>query len=169
MVRRPPRSTPFPYTTLFRSCDCINEWGDWRLSDLRNGGANTFWVDENSSSVYTQLDFRVPLFGGDLRGNAGVRYAKTEVDARGRSPSGREVENSNEYSDTLPSLNLAYEVNDKLILRFAAAKVMARPQMLALHPGVTNFTVPTGIGVDPAELRSEERRVGKECRSRWSP
>ena len=22
---------------------------------------------------------------------------------------------------------------------------------------------------DPTELRSEERRVGKECRSRWSP
>src|SRR5256885_7764219 len=24
-------------------------------------------------------------------------------------------------------------------------------------------------GVDPPEERSEERRVGKECRSRWSP
>ena len=23
--------------------------------------------------------------------------------------------------------------------------------------------------VDPENLRSEERRVGKECRSRWSP
>ena len=25
------------------------------------------------------------------------------------------------------------------------------------------------VGVDIAQLRSEERRVGKECRSRWSP
>ena len=24
-------------------------------------------------------------------------------------------------------------------------------------------------GIDPAVYRSEERRVGKECRSRWSP
>src|SRR3712207_7648914 len=24
MIRRPPRSTLFPYTTLFRSCDCIS-------------------------------------------------------------------------------------------------------------------------------------------------
>ena len=24
-------------------------------------------------------------------------------------------------------------------------------------------------GLDPARIRSEERRVGKECRSRWSP
>lgn len=133
-------------------CDCVNEWGDWRLSDMRNGGVNTFWVDENSSSYYGQLDFRVPLLSGDLRGNVGVRYAKTEVDARGRTPSGRGVENSNDYTDTLPSLNLAWEVTDKLILRFAAAKVMARPQMLALHPGVTSFSVPVGTAGAPAEF-----------------
>src|SRR2546426_5460896 len=24
MIRRPPRSTLFPYTTLFRSCNCLN-------------------------------------------------------------------------------------------------------------------------------------------------
>ena len=29
--------------------------------------------------------------------------------------------------------------------------------------------VATGSGVGPMFLRSEERRVGKECRSRWSP
>src|SRR2546426_8808767 len=27
MIRRPPRSTLFPYTTLFRSCDQSNRWG----------------------------------------------------------------------------------------------------------------------------------------------
>jgi iron complex outermembrane receptor protein len=133
-------------------CNCINEWGDWRLSDLRNGGVNTFWVDEKSSGLYGQVDFRFPVFMGDLRGNTGLRYAKTEVDARGRSPSGRPVENANEYEDWLPSLNLAWEPNDKLILRFAAAKVMARPQMTALHPGVTAFNVPVGIGTAPAEF-----------------
>src|ERR1039458_8263299 len=26
-----------------------------------------------------------------------------------------------------------------------------------------------GLGIRPAAVRSEERRVGKECRSRWSP
>ena len=25
------------------------------------------------------------------------------------------------------------------------------------------------INIDPGTMRSEERRVGKECRSRWSP
>ena len=27
----------------------------------------------------------------------------------------------------------------------------------------------TGVDLDSIQLRSEERRVGKECRSRWSP
>ena len=140
-------------------CDCINEWGDWRLSDLRNGGVNTFWVDEESTSYYGQLDFRQLMFGRDLRGNVGVRYVETEVDARGRSPSGRPVENSNSYEDILPSLNLVYEWNDKLLFRFATAKVMSRPQMMALHPGVTSFNVPAGLGTAPAEFNGSNAAI----------
>ena len=33
--------------------------------------------------------------------------------------------------------------------------------------GTASFNVPSGVY--KALLRSEERRVGKECRSRWSP
>src|SRR5688572_31893086 len=29
MIRRPPRSTLFPYTTLFRSCPRRADWGWW--------------------------------------------------------------------------------------------------------------------------------------------
>ena len=36
------------------------------------------------------------------------------------------------------------------------------PGLAALHPAL-----PLVVGL--AVLRSEERRVGKECRSRWSP
>src|SRR3712207_7779311 len=40
MKRQPPRSTPFPYTTLFRSCDFV---GDPDLADITvhvHGGAD---------------------------------------------------------------------------------------------------------------------------------
>ena len=33
--------------------------------------------------------------------------------------------------------------------------------------GPRSFTANAGVQSDP--VRSEERRVGKECRSRWSP
>ena len=36
------------------------------------------------------------------------------------------------------------------------------------HKGLNIITGETGAGKSVAE-RSEERRVGKECRSRWSP
>ena len=46
------------------------------------------------------------------------------------------------------------------------------PQLMAEIGDVTRFThrgaITAFAGVDPG-ARSEERRVGKECRSRWSP
>ena len=39
----------------------------------------------------------------------------------------------------------------------------------ALESGVTLFDTGDFYGMGHNEMRSEERRVGKECRSRWSP
>src|SRR5690348_17587536 len=41
MIRRPPRSTLFPYTTLFRSCllPCVAPWVDARVKPPRAGCA----------------------------------------------------------------------------------------------------------------------------------
>ena len=38
-----------------------------------------------------------------------------------------------------------------------------------LVPGFFNLTYVTNNGAAFSTTRSEERRVGKECRSRWSP
>ena len=41
------------------------------------------------------------------------------------------------------------------------------------HPSYSNLNSPNSLeevrSLLSAQLRSEERRVGKECRSRWSP
>ena len=42
------------------------------------------------------------------------------------------------------------------------------PIFMPFHPG-QGYTVPSESIQSEAERRSEERRVGKECRSRWSP
>src|SRR3712207_6979100 len=39
MIRRPPRSTLFPYTTLFRSRD-LYAGGEWSKRPARHGGAD---------------------------------------------------------------------------------------------------------------------------------
>lgn len=117
-------------------CDCINRWADWRGSaDLRQ--ANT--VEETDNSFYLQADFHYDLAGHELRGNVGVRYAKTGVDGAGVVGTVPVVA-KNDYTDTLPSLNLSYEVIDDLLVRVAAAKVMSRPMLANLTPGSTSFT-----------------------------
>src|ERR1017187_229640 len=53
-------------------------------------------------------------------------------------------------------------------VRYAApARTKARPGM-AVDPGASK-NVSLVSGVTATRTRSEERRVGKECRSRWSP
>src|SRR5256884_1424871 len=50
-----------------------------------------------------------------------------------------------------------------------SAAIASRPETWAdmVRPGAILYGYHPGY--DPAEKRSEERRVGKECRSRWSP
>ena len=126
-------------------CDCINDYGDWRLSDLRSP-ASKFGVDEVDTSFFVQADFNTLLFDRELRGNVGVRYAITELESAGLTTTARPVSATNDYNDTLPSINLVYEVMDDLYLRFGAAKVMARPLLGNLAPSITAFSVPTAAG-----------------------
>src|SRR2546430_17729542 len=102
MIRRPPRSTLFPYTTLFRSRSPRGELG-WR--------------------------------GRRPEGVAGV------AQVRGETPHGGD--------DRVPggAFRRAFERTLHEWLR-------------GEHGGVRRID---------ERRRSEERRVGKECRSRWSP
>ena len=43
------------------------------------------------------------------------------------------------------------------------------PRMSDLSEKIETVSKSYGLPLDPKRLRSEERRVGKECRSRWSP
>src|ERR1051326_313542 len=77
-----------------------------------------------------------------------------------------------------------YAADVKLPPPFATPSADNRPKVIAKPDGAQlrvpagfdvqvwaeDFEVPRFMVVGPGkELRSEERRVGKECRSRWSP
>lgn len=47
------------------------------------------------------------------------------------------TEVTHDYQDVLPAMNLAWDLTDELVLRFGAAKTMARPALLYLSPGVS--------------------------------
>lgn len=126
------------------TCNCINQYGDFRQI-RRNNGRDDFSVSEDDSGYYLQLNFDMELFGHRTFGNVGVREALTEVESIGNSNSvgGLPIVAKHDYSDTLPSINLAFEITEDLLLRLGAAKVMARPQLSNLAPTITAISVPT--------------------------
>src|SRR5256885_15201548 len=100
MIRRPPRSTLFPYTTLFRSA---------ATDGVQGGTLECAWTDQLA---------------------AGAQYTVTyKMRSRGDLAADTEILNTVAVDTTTEELTKAN---------------------------------------NQAE-RSEERRVGKECRSRWSP
>jgi TonB-dependent receptor len=115
--------------------------GTFRLSPSSAGAlGNNRSVKEQDKALWVQGDFTAETFGIPMRGNFGVRRIKTEQSSLGfavinSAPMLTHVER--DYTDTLPSLNLAWDLNDDLVLRFGAAKVMARPGLGNLTPGVT--------------------------------
>ncbi|HEX8568631.1 MAG TPA: TonB-dependent receptor [Caulobacteraceae bacterium] len=138
---------------IYCNCNTGVPGGDFTLTGVTNGNArgNNRSVVEDDLSVYAQTDFRTTLLNRRLRGNLGVRWVQTQIEARGflATGGGTEVVVENEYTDTLPSLNLAWDVTDEFIVRAGAAKVMARPQLPNLSPGGTvattgNLTITTG-------------------------
>src|SRR3712207_9370082 len=102
MIRRPPRSTLFPYTTLFRSRNQIDDL----MNEIR------IRVDRDERVLVTTLTKKMSEALTDYLLEMGfrVRYLHSEI-------------------DTLERIQIIRELR----------------------------------------LRSDERRVGQECRSRWSP
>ncbi|WGM31878.1 TonB-dependent receptor [Brevundimonas sp. NIBR11] len=99
-------------------------------------------VDETDQGLFLQTDFNTMLGDWVVRGNAGIRYATTDVTAKGWQtvtvggvPAYNYVTTENDYADTLPSFNLAIEPRDDLVIRLGAAKVMSRPTLADLTPG----------------------------------
>lgn len=139
-------------------CNCVNANGDFRLSSINQLGAIRE-ITEKDTAFYLQGDFDYEIFNMPVRGNIGVRYVKTKQDALGHYnvgsksnvlvtlPSGVVLNEqvpvdgvqttSREYHNTLPALNLSIQPMENFFVRFAAAKVMTRPQLQNLSPGYT--------------------------------
>src|SRR5690349_24987475 len=64
---------------------------------------------------------------------------------------------------------LAAEHRRDLVEELAAVEHRIRPGPCATQDRRRRFEPSAEVGYDKPLFRSEERRVGKECRSRWSP
>ncbi len=117
----------------------------------------SFSVDEDTLGGYVMANVSTDKW----RGNFGVRIVETDQTSRGNvsSPQGQvanafgafdPVTANRSYTDVLPSVNLVYEYSDDVLYRFAAARVMTRPDFTDITPRASlNPGALTGISGNP--------------------
>ncbi|MGH8175701.1 MAG: TonB-dependent receptor [Steroidobacter sp.] len=126
------------------------------------GPLESFTVAEEAIGGFAMANFE----GEGFRGNFGVRVVETKQTSDGwavgvpvgtpgaiNNPFGliAPLSIDNDYTDVLPSVNLAFDLTDDVLLRFGAARVMARPDYNRIAPTITALTplLLTGTGGNP--------------------
>ncbi len=112
-------------------------------------------VKEEITAGYAMADFNFELLSTPMRGDVGVRQVKTKVASTGVVSAGATrnlVTIDNEYSDTLPSMNLAAEIRPDLLLRLSAGKTLSRPEYTDLAPTTTINTQTQNVSIGNPDL-----------------
>jgi len=98
-------------------------------------------VTEDVTTTFIKGDLDSTVMGLPLRGNIGTQFVNTKQNSSGVTYNPNNcsktaatcptttVNFGTNYTDVLPSMNLALSLPNDQVLRFAAAKVMARPSM----------------------------------------
>src|SRR2546426_10942374 len=184
MIRRPPRSTLFPYTTLFRSVRRVVEDDVDDRKRLAGGGPEGL-VRVHGAAVADEREDR-PVPERELHTERGrtppADAAAANAEEALRVGAAEEVAHALRGGDRL--------VHDHGVRRRASRELVDERERLDRYPRslrlgapreLCALALPGGAHRAPAPgrvrvalfareaPRSEERRVGKECRSRWSP
>jgi iron complex outermembrane receptor protein len=100
---------------------------------------STYEVTEKNLGYFLQARGEVLLGLGDMRllYDGGVRYVQTRQTSAGYTSGVFISEERPMYDDWLPSANTALWLTEEVVVRLAAARVMARPGLNSLSPGAT--------------------------------
>jgi iron complex outermembrane recepter protein len=99
-------------------------------------------VGEDVLTGFAMLRLDAMLGSSALTGNVGVQIVRTEQDSQGFGASGDPAQPfplnvSQEYTETLPSLNLSLRMENDMILRLGAARQLARPRMDEMRASIS--------------------------------
>lgn len=111
--------------------------GEFEVSQ-ENRLVDNYSAEEESLGVYAQLVFDTQIGDTPVRGDIGVRRVETDQSSTAYSNSaGDFITADHSYTETLPSINLAFEPIEDVIIRASYAEVMARAGIASLRPNVS--------------------------------
>lgn len=107
--------------------------------------ANAFFkITEETKTAYFQANFDSDALGPRVRGNAGVRYVKTDLDSVGNTivtgGATTRTANSTSYEFWLPRFNMIVEPREDILLRGGIARDIRRPDFASLSTSVAFVT-----------------------------
>ncbi|WP_369062107.1 TonB-dependent receptor [Caulobacter sp. 73W] len=110
-------------------------------------------VTQTSKALYLMTDLAGDVFNIPFKANVGARYVWTDRESAGfvaGATPGTFVPTSTtaKFKHLLPSANVAFDLTNSLVLRLAAAKVIARPPLSSTGAGIivnqVNFSATAG-------------------------
>lgn len=103
---------------------------------------DTYTVEEELTTLWLRADLETEIGDMYLRGNFGLQAVSADQESFGFSTVSdangltvaSPVSGGDDYTDVLPSLNLALEVLDSQFIRLAMSKTLSRPRMDDMRP-----------------------------------
>ena len=138
--------------------------GLWDYAEANQATTTTtlskFSIEEDITALYVKGNFE----GDGFRGNVGLRYVDTDVLSKG-SIDGLPAQDTNNYSNFLPSVNIAADISEDLIFRFAAGSTVSRPDYDAMQMAETisvSFGTATVGSPDLEPYKADQYDIGLE-------
>ncbi len=132
----------------------------------------SYAIREKVMTAYAQANFKADLGVGEFTGNLGVQANWTDQNSKGAtavylgenangSPNVGSLprNNSADYLDVLPSLNMSLRLPSDTVIRFAAAREMIRPRLDDMRASLSwNSTIVGGVAQVTGESGNPDLR-----------
>ena len=92
---------------------------------------DSYSADQTINAAYIMMDFQ-PI--SNLKIVTGLRYENSIQKLDSKSRTGEPINVSSNYNDIFPSLNITYQPTDKINLKFAISRTLARPEFREIAP-----------------------------------
>jgi iron complex outermembrane receptor protein len=105
----------------------------------RGPGRATWLVKEKTAGAYVAYNLNTQVSDHWFRADLGLRFVNTRTDATGWLSQDIPNTESNSYNNLLPSVNVAFNATEELVLRAAAGRTLTRAPLDSLAP-VKSYT-----------------------------
>jgi len=113
-----------------------------RPDDLSSAPDRQWGVSEKVGTAFGKFSLEFNTAGIPVHGNVGLQVVHAQQTGKGlrwQDNAASPISGSASYTDVLPSLNLVGDLGSNTVLRFGAARVLARPNMEDMRAGITGI------------------------------